>query len=81
MIQTNAFNFLFLVIPGECPCTPCMTHKFPAWGSRGGEQEREPRTAEGGACKGGGGHGAAVARAFVHAGRGGGHDGGKSSLV
>ena len=60
-----------------------MTHKFPAWGSQGGEQEPEPSgwTGEGGACQGGGGHGAAVARGEVSAGHGGGHDGGMSSLA
>ena len=46
-----------------------LTHKFPAWGSRGDEQEREPSgwTGERGACQGGGGHGAAVARGEVRA--------------
>ena len=52
-----------------------MTHKFPALGSRGGEQEREPWTGEGGACKGGGGRG--VARGEVPAGHGGGRGGGE----
>ena len=69
----SAINFLFLVIPGECPCSPSMTRKFPVWGSRGGE--REPWTGEGGACKGGGGRG--VARGEGPAGHGGGRDGGE----
>ena len=72
----SAINLLFLVIPGECPCTPpSRTNKFPAWGSQGGEQEREPWTGEGGACKGGGGRD--VAQGDGPAGCGGGRDGGE----